>query len=45
MKTADGVVVKTLDGYPVVGKDPDDYNYPLYAEHSTQKTYTVVVDP
>lgn len=54
MKTADGYLVNTSGGYPVVGKDPDDYNYPLYALFSTPKTYTaeifiktytVVMDP
>ncbi|MEN6293610.1 MAG: hypothetical protein ABFD07_16545 [Methanobacterium sp.] len=40
MKTLEGIVIKTSDGYPVVGKDPNDYNYPLSAIQTTQKTYT-----
>ena len=43
MKTYDGYVIKTADLYPVAGKDPDDYDYPLYAEFSTPKTYTVEI--
>lgn len=45
MKTADGYIIKTADGYPVVGKDPNDYNYPLTALITPQKTYDAVMDP
>ena len=44
MKTADGYIIKTSDNYPTIGKDPSDYNYPLYSMCSIQKTYTAAVD-
>jgi len=45
MKTYDGYVIKTADLYPVAGKDPDDYDYPLYADLTTPNVYTAEMDP
>ena len=44
MKTADGYIIKTSDNYPTIGKDPADYNYPLYSQCSAQKIYSTEID-
>ena len=45
MKTSDRYVIKTSDLYPVAGKDPNDYDYPLTSKINEVMSYTSEVDP
>ncbi len=45
MKTSDGYVIKTADGFLVAGKDPNNYDYPIVSNISTTNTYTSAIDP